>query len=281
MANHRIYQFTSVGRPLDPAFPTNRAVLILMPMSAVLGAVLSWIQSGDPWQVLQQALVYALLIFLAWALAREFAPDDNPAAFISLSGGLVVALASSSPGLMTAFVTLGLVRIVNRTTGLAARRTDSIALMALSIVTIYATASPLFGGVAALAFMLDGSLREPLRQQWLYGLICLGASVVYMVDHGIGPTHLSVPDSLFEWLALLFMLIFALNIILTRTVRSKADTGGRALEVNRVRAGMAIGLLAALQGIHEPAEVAVIVAAIAGICIVMAFRKGFRAPPAG
>ncbi len=281
MANHRIYQFTSVGRPLDPAFPTNRAVLILMPMSAVLGAVLSWIQSGDPWQALQQALVYALLIFLAWALAREFAPDDNPAAFISLSGGLVVALASSSPGLMTAFVTLGLVRIVNRTTGLAARRTDSIALMALSIVTIYATASPLFGGVAALAFILDGSLREPLRQQWLYGLICLGASVVYMVDHGIGPTHLSVPDSLFEWLALLFMLIFALNIILTRTVRSKADTGGRALEVNRVRAGMAIGLLAALQGIHEPAEVAVIVAAIAGICIGMAFRKGFRAPPAG
>lgn len=281
MANHRIYQFTSVGRPLDPAFPTNRAVLILMPMSAVLGAVLSWIQSGDPWQALQQALVYALLIFLAWALAREFAPDDNPAAFISLSGGLVAALASSSPGLMTAFVTLGLVRIVNRTTGLAARRTDSIALMALSIVTIYATASPLFGGVAALAFILDGSLREPLRQQWLYGLICLGASVVYMVDHGIGPTHLSVPDSLFEWLALLFMLIFALNIILTRTVRSKADTGGRALEVNRVRAGMAIGLLAALQGIHEPAEVAVIVAAIAGICIGMAFRKGFRAPPAG
>lgn len=281
MANHRIYQFTSVGRPLDPAFPTNRAVLILMPMSAVLGAVLSWIQSGDPWQALQQALVYALLIFLAWALAREFAPDDNPAAFISLSGGLVVALASSSPGLMTAFVTLGLVRIVNRTTGLAARRTDSIALMALSIVTIYATASPLFGGVAALAFILDGSLREPLRQQWLYGLICLGASVVYMVDHGIGPTHLSVPDSLFEWLALLFMLIFALNIILTRTVRSKADTGGRALEVNRVRAGMAIGLLTALQGIHEPAEVAVIVAAIAGICIGMAFRKGFRAPPAG
>jgi hypothetical protein len=256
-------------------------VLILMPMSAVLGAVLSWIQSGDPWQALQQALVYALLIFLAWALAREFAPDDNPAAFISLSGGLVAALASSSPGLMTAFVTLGLVRIVNRTTGLAARRTDSIALMALSIVTIYATASPLFGGVAALAFILDGSLREPLRQQWLYGLICLGASVVYMVDHGIGPTHLSVPDSLFEWLALLFMLIFALNIILTRTVRSKADTGGRALEVNRVRAGMAIGLLAALQGIHEPAEVAVIVAAIAGICIGMAFRKGFRAPPAG
>lgn len=281
MANHRIYQYTSVGRPLDPALPTNRAVLILMPMSAVLGAVLTWMRSGDPWQALQQALVYALLVFAAWALAREFAPDDNPAAFISLSGGLVVALASASPGLLTAFATLGLVRLVNRTTGLAARRTDSIALMVLSIVTIYATASPLFGVVAALAFVLDGSLREPLRQQWLYGLICLGASVVYMVDHRIGPAHLSAPDSLFEWLALLFMLIFALDILLTRRVRSKADVGGRSLEVNRVRAGMAIGLLAALQGIHEPAEIAVIVAAIAGICIGMAFRKGFRASPSG
>jgi hypothetical protein len=43
---------------------------------------------------------------------------------------------------------------------------------------------------------------------------------------------------------------------------------------------MAVGLLAALQSVDRPENVAVIVAAITGICIGMAFRKGFRAPAA-
>jgi hypothetical protein len=278
MANHRIYQYTSIGRPLDPAYPTNRAVLILMPLGALLGAVVAWFDGAGIPQVFQQAVVFALILFVSWALARELDPDDNPAAFISLACGLLVALAVESPGVLIAFVTLGLVRIVNRSSGLAARKADSVVVMVLSIAVIYATQSPLFGAVAALAFMLDGSLKDPLRHQWLFGLLCLGGTIVYMVDHDIGPGHLNAPDSLFEWLALLFLLIFALNTALTRKVHSKGDIGSRRLDVNRVRGGMAVGLFAALQGIQATAGVAVIVAVIAGICIGMAFRKGFKAP---
>jgi hypothetical protein len=50
------------------------------------------------------------------------------------------------------------------------------------------------------------------------------------------------------------------------------------LDLNRVRAGMAVGLFAAVQGIYHPQEVALIVAVIAGICFGMAFRKGFKTP---
>ena len=281
MANHRIYQYTSIGRPLDPAYATNKAVLMLLPLAAVVGAVVAWLGGAGLLEVLQQAAVYALILFAAWALARELDPDDNPAAFISLACGMLVALFVNSPGVLIVFVTLGLVRIVNRSTGLAARKTDSVVLMLLSIVVIYATESPLFGAAAALAFILDGTLQDPLRRQWLFGLVCLGATIVYMVDHDISPRLIRAPDTLFEWLSLLFLLIFALNILLTRTVRSRGDINERALDLNRVRGGMAVGLFAALQGIHAPAGVAVMVAAIAGICIGMAFRKGFRAPAAG
>ena len=38
MAYHRIYKYTSIGRPLEPAYPSNKVVLILMPLAAVLGA---------------------------------------------------------------------------------------------------------------------------------------------------------------------------------------------------------------------------------------------------
>jgi hypothetical protein len=153
--------------------------------------------------------------------------------------------------------------------------------MVLAILVIYTTASPFFGIVAALAFILDGSLKDPLRHQWVFGLICFGGTVVYMVDHDIGLGQLTVPDSLFEWLSLIFLLIFALNTLLLKKVHSKGDVSGKRLDVTRVRGGMAVGLFAALQSIVRPDEVVIIVAVIAGICIGSAFRKGFKAPVAG
>lgn len=281
MAYHKIYNYTSIGRPLEPGHPTNKAVLILMPLGAILGAVIAWMEGYTGVALLQQALVSLLIVFGSWALARELGPDDQTAAFISIAIALVAGLLSAAPGLLIVFVTLGLARIVNRTTGLIARKSDSFMLMVLAILVIYTTASPFFGLVAALAFILDGSLKDPLRHQWVFALVCVGGTVVYMVDHDIGLGHLTVPDSLFEWLSLIFLLIFALNTLLLKKVHSKGDANGKLLDVTRVRGGMAVGLFAALQSIVRPDEVVIIVAVIAGITIGSAFRKGFKAPVAG
>jgi hypothetical protein len=278
LANHRIYQYTSIGRSLDPAYPTNKAVLILMPVAAVLGAFLAWSQGDTGLMILQRALGLALVLFGSWALARELDPDDNTAAFISMAAAIVAAVVVEPPGILIVFVTLGLVRIVNRSTGMPARVTDSLLLTALSIGMMYLLHSPFFGAVAALAFFLDGSLKEPLRRQWLYGLVCLGGSVVYTVDHGFSFSRVTAPDTLFEWISLLFLIIFALDALLLKRVRSHGDTNRKTLDVARVRGGMAVGLLAAAQGVREPDSVVIIVATIAGLCIGMAFRKGFKVP---
>ncbi len=281
MAYHRFYKYTSIGRPLDPSYPTNKAVLLLLPLGALIGAISTWMDGQGGGEMLRQALYFLLILFGSWALARELDPDDHTAAFISMAVALLVALAADSPGILIVFTTLGLVRLVNRSTGMAARKSDSVIVMLLSILVIYSAESPFFGVVAALAFILDGTLREPLRHQWIFGLVCFGATVVYMVDHDVGLSHLAAPDSLFEWLALLFLLIFALNSYLLNKVYSKGDFSGQTLDLARVRGGMAVGLFAALQGIMRPEGVAIIVATIAGICIGMAFRKGFKAPASG
>ncbi|MGK2925321.1 MAG: hypothetical protein ACSLE2_06845 [Lysobacterales bacterium] len=278
MGKYSIYQYTSIGRPLDPAWPSNKAVLVLLPLAAVLGAALEWADGGTWSAVLLQALNLALALFLSWALARELDPDDQTVAFISLAAGVLVGMLLNSPGVLAAIAALGLIRIVNRSTGLPARKSDSVVVVLLTIAVIYWTGSPLFGGVAAVAFILDGSLKEPLRHQWVFALVCLGGMVVYLVDHDSGLGLPDTPDSLFEWLSVLFLLMFALGILLTRRIRSRGDINDRPLLVGRVRGGMAVGLLAALQSVDRPENVAVIVAAIAGICIGMAFRKGFRAP---
>jgi hypothetical protein len=254
---------------------------MLLPAAALLGAVASWAAGESAMQILQQALHFLLIAYGSWALARELNPDDLVFAFVSLVVCLLAALAVDNPGILIVYATLLLVRLVNRSSGLMARTSDSLVALALVLLVMYATDSPFFGTVAAVAFILDGSLRDPLRQQWVFGLVCLAATVVYMVDHDVGFAVLAVPDSLAEWLAVLVLLIFALNMLLLRRVRAKGDAYGKALDVARVRGGMLVGLLAAVQGVTRPDSVIIIVAVIAGICIGMAFRKGFKAPAAG
>jgi hypothetical protein len=276
-----MYKFTSIGRPLDPGYPSNKAVLIILPLAAVLGAIVSWKSGGEGVEILRKAVSFLLIAFGTWALARELFPDDSPAAFISMGLGLVAALSFDAPGILILFTTLGLVRIVNRSTGLPARKSDSILVMLLVFAVIYSTASPFYGAVAALAFILDGSLKEPLRHQWFFGLVCFGGMIVYMVDHDVGLGYFSAPDTLLEWLSVAVLLILALDMLLLKEVHSHADTIDKPLDLGRVKGGMAIVLLAATLGLVEPKNVILLVMSVAGIGIGMAFRKAFQAPPAG
>ncbi|MDT8320936.1 MAG: hypothetical protein RQ826_10470 [Xanthomonadales bacterium] len=278
MSRQGIYRFSSIGRPLEPEYPSNRAVLFLLPVAAVIGAVLAWLDGAGATGMLQAGALIALIGFGTWALAREFDPDHDAAAFIAMAVGFLTAIFVDGPGILLLFATLGLVRMVNRSTGLTARMSDSVILLLLTILIIYTTNSPLFGLAAGLAFILDGSLREPLRSQWVFGLISMGATVVYLVDHGMGPSLLAVPKSLYGWLALLFLLIFALNALLLKSVQSTGDCSDKPLNPGRVRAGMAVGLLAALQGIHAADKVVLVVVVIAAVGAAMAFRRSFRSP---
>jgi len=278
MANHRIYKYTSIGRPLDPSYPTNKAVLILMPLAALLGAVIAWFDGGQASQVLQEAISFLLICFGSWALARELFPDDNWAAFISMVLALLAALAFDSPGILIVFATLGLVRIVNRSTGKPALKSDSVIVMLLTFWVMYATQSPVFGAVAALAFIFDGTLKDPLRHQWFFGLVCFGGMVVYMIDHDVGLGYFQAPDSLLEWLSMAVLLVLALDMFLLKQVCSSGVITGETLDLSRVKGGMAVGLFAAFQGLADVEAVIILVASVAGIGIGMAFRKAFQAP---
>jgi hypothetical protein len=280
MANHRIYRYTSLARPPNPAGRAGKVVLYLLPAAALLGAVMGWLRTASLGGVAEYAAVFTLVLYGAWALARELDPDDSPVSFISMALGLLAALLVEEPGVFVVYVTIALVRLVNRSSGLEPRHSDSFLLMLASIGVIYHSALPLFGLVAGVAFALDGSLKNARPSQWVYSLVCIGATVVYMVDHDVGLAALQVPDSLFEWIALLFILIFALDTLLMKRVRTRGDVNGLRLDIARVRSGMAVGALAALQGVTRPGEVVVIVATIAGLCIGIAFRKGFKVPPA-
>jgi len=279
--NQRLYRYTAIGRPLDPAWPSNKAVLILMPLAAFAGLGWSLWTGAELWPALHVALIFVLAVFGSWALARELLPDDQAAAFVSMALGFLAALTYLTPGILTLFATLGLVRVVNRSTGLAARTGDSVAVTLLVIWTVYASQTPWFGAVAALAFFLDGVLKKPMKKQWLFAFICLGSMVVYIVDHDVVWWPVFVPDSLMEWIAVAAVLLFSMNLLLLKKVHSRGDMGQERLELERVKAGMTVGMLAALQGLEQMSQVILLVAAVGGLCIGITFRRAFRSPAKG
>ncbi len=278
MGYQQIYKYTSIGRPLKPEDSTHKVVLFLLPLAALLGAVTAWRGGAAGIQVLQAAISFLLICYSSWALTRELFPDDKPAAFISMALALLAAFAFDSPGILIVFATLGLVRIVNRSTGQPAMKSDSIIVMLLTFWVIYATQSPFFGAVAAVAFILDGTLKDPLRHQWIFALICFAGMVIYMVDHDVGLGSFQIPDSLLEWLSIAILLVVALDLFLLKEVCSIGDVSGATLDLSRVKGGMAVGLFAAFQGLADMENVIILVTSVAGIGIGMAFRKAFQAP---
>ncbi len=281
MSYHSIYRYTAIGRPLDPAWPTNKAVLILLPLIWLSGLAWSMYLGQGLLAAASNGLVFALAAFGSWALGRELLPDDHAAAFISMVMAFLACLAFYSPGLLLLLSTLMLVRIVNRSTGMPARTSDSVLVTLLVIWAVYATQLPWFGAVAALAFVLDASLNNPRRKQLLFAGLCLGTMVVYIVDHDVAWLSFHSPRSLLQWLAIAIALLLGLNLLLLKKIHSRGDVGNKRLSLERVKAGTWIALLAYLQGLDKMPDVILLVATIGGLCLGIAFRRSFRSTAKG
>ena len=243
-----LYRITSIARTLDPRYPTNLAVLLLLPAAAgVAGAMALLRGSGLP-EIAQAALFGAASVVAAWAFARELAPDLERLAFLSLllTFGTFITVESSS--LLLLFTAQFLVRIVNRSVGLPARVIDSVFVAALTVWSAWGGVFPGLGLVGALAFGLDASMSERLRRQWFFAGICLAATWFCLDRQGLSWT----PETLTATavgLLLMVTVAFGLTVRRTRRVTSLADATGTPLHSARVRAGMVVGLLAGLQAL--------------------------------
>jgi hypothetical protein len=257
-------------------------MLIMLAPAALVALVAGLWQGASTTESAIFAIVTALAAFGAWAMGREIAPDDQAAAFVAMAAAVVVMLLLGAGtygyGLLVLFTTLGLVRQVNRTTGLEARMSDSLVLLALSLWVIYSDVNPLFGLVAAVSFFLDGYLVKPLRRQLVFALFSAGAFVVYLVDHDLERGLYSMPHTLPQWAAALIAVIFALNLLSGKESSSFADVGKKKLDTARIRGGMLVALLAVIQGLPDIRDVGVLTAALAGVCLSSAFRRSFTNP---
>ena len=241
----RLSAVTSIGRPLDPSWPTNRAVLWLMPLLALLGAGLAWSDGLDAMLIAVAAFRTALLGFGAWAVARELAPDDQLGAFFAMAIALTTLINVPLPGFGLLFLALFLARVMNRSTGLSPKPSDAALVLGLAALVSYLQKSPAPLTVTAVAFAWSAWLPGgPRWQIWPAGLAILaavGAALAW--GPGVGSGAPLSRHGMF--LPGLFAAGFVVAILLTRRLSSVGDLDGKPLDPRRVRAGMWIVLLLA------------------------------------
>jgi len=257
--HHRIYDLTALGRPVDPAWPTNRLLLYLLPLLALFGTALAWNDGGGPGAVALGAFRGALLGFGAWAVARELAPDDQPAAFIAVALAMTTLLNVPEPGFLLLFLAMTLARVLNRSTGVDLKKTDALAVLGLAGGTAWSLGSPWPMTLTAVAFFWTFSFYAggEKRQNWLLlpcGVALVAATaLVVILGPGIGGEPLSRHGVLLPGL---FGLGFLVVLLATRRVRALGDIDQQPLTPSRVRAGMAIALALAVANLVQGSPLA-------------------------
>lgn len=284
--NPTLDRLSGIGRPLDPAWATNRAVLVLTPLAAVAGALWVWLGPGTG-SPLAAAILAAGAAFGAWALGRELDPDRQGTAFLAMALAFLEALLVPEASLLLLFTGLMLVRVVNRTVGPPASPLDDLVILGLTAWCVWATANPLVGFVAAAAFALDARLPDPAGERgparhWAVAVLAL---LPALWGSGVGPLGvLAAPaglpapvaavwrwPSVGGWIAVAALSVaFGVRLVRLRAVESVCDRTPDRLTVLRVRAGMGIALALALTtaafgdaGLREGALLWAVVAATA------------------
>jgi len=268
--SHPIYRLSSIARPLEPKYPTNLAVLILLPLIGI--GMAAWLVLGRDYALSSAALsgVSAMFAaFLAWALARELDPDRNQAAFVAMGLAVIAVGFELTPGLLLTASVLMSVRIVNRTVGPPARLTDLVMVLLLAGAATFISGSWWAGLILAAAITLDGYLDGDPKRNIAFTAIAIALALV-----GWGLQGFALPDFAplwWEWTAAVVVVggAFLAMALSCPPVKSLCDATGETLSRNRVKAAMVLalagGYLSLLGGLGGLTLALPIWAAMAGV----------------
>jgi len=239
-------RFSSIGRGLDPRFPSNLFVLLFTPLAGVVAGVVALVSGDGVGSAARAGLLSGGTAFLAWAIAREIDPDDPiPAGAAAVAAPFVLLIGDPGLGIMAA--SLLTARILVRSTGLVPRPTDLVAVAGLAW---YVATRP--GGLPAalvLAAAVAADRRLPGEDsQWSVpaALAAAGGAVVAAALTG-GIAIEAVAPAGWEWLLVGVAGAGALLVLRPPLVVSVCDATDERITERRLRVGR-LGALASASG---------------------------------
>ncbi|WP_421792026.1 hypothetical protein [Hyphobacterium sp.] len=245
--SHPIHKISTLARPVEAKYPTNLAVLILLPVIAI--GLFGWTMfNGGGFAEAALAGVYGLFTaFLTWALGREMDPDHNATGFIAMGLAVLIAGLGYPFALMSLAAVLFAVRLVNRTVGPAPKIIDIFALTGLGLGAVFVDGAWWIAGVAIIALIIDAIFEKPALPNILAAVV-LGLGMgfaIFSSDTGV----FSDLDTLVRGWIVTVVVISVLvigNIWNTCEVAALMDAIAEPCHCQRVQLGMALILLAGL-----------------------------------
>lgn len=250
----KVERLSSLTRSIDLDYPTNRTIVIitLLLLSGITG--LQLILGRELSAAFYSGLRAGASVFFAWAFARELDPDNELSAFFAAFLGCAGFLFFPAPFLLVLFLELLLIRIVNRSTGMPSKTSDSLAVLLLS-GWISLHGNWIFGLFTSLAFFLDSFLPSPNRHNRIFGGAAFIVSVLAFLkaagqETGQESTFLDLQSGLFMLIA---ALLFIPIVLSSQNIKSGGDMTGIPLDPLRIQAAqltalLSAGLLIALRG---------------------------------
>lgn len=239
----RIRTITSLGRAVDPAYRTNRAITLLALVAAAAMSAFRILSGDPPPASLSAGAAVGFALFLTWAVARELDPAHDLSAFVGVGLAPLGMLFLGTPSLLLVLWLLLALRLVNRTVGLPATPLDSLAVLGLGTWLSW-QGDWLVAPITALAFLLDGLLAPPLRYHLVFSILSFAAAGIMALWRGqeVPARNITLPLTL---ALALTSLLFGVVIATTREVQATGDATGEPLNPARVRAAQILTLLAA------------------------------------
>lgn len=235
---HPIFKVSSVGRPVDARYPSNKAVLLLMLVALLGGIGWGWFGGLGLVSTLLRGLTLAGTVFGSWALGRELDPDRNATAFIAAAFAVGAVVLFGTADLWTLMLAIPLTRIVSRTVGPAAKTSDLLAVLGLVALAVFVDGRWSLGVAAIVALALDGSLPRGQNNRWGYAAAGLAIVAGFHVYRGI---EVSVPEPLY--LVLGVVVLTAIALATMPKTESLCDLPDHTLVPIRVTAGVALALV--------------------------------------
>tara|TARA_R110002094_G_scaffold9635_1_gene19131 strand:- start:3259 stop:4119 length:861 start_codon:yes stop_codon:yes gene_type:complete len=252
-----IYRLSSIARPLEPQYPTNRAVLILLPLIALAtGAAAFVLRDAGLAGAASAGLAGLLAAFLAWALGREVDPDRNEAAFIAMALTVAALILGYTPALWVLALALMATRIVVRTVGQAAKLTDLAIVTVLAGMAVFLDGYWAMGLVAAFAMALDLLYDRKRTLNLVFAAFATGFSMFAVVQRGgewgaLTLEPLGLVNPAWSLAALILTALSAIFILTCPAITSVCDANGAPLERRRVRGGAVMVVLFATAAMFE------------------------------
>jgi hypothetical protein len=238
---------SNLWRVLDPRVLSNRLIMLFAAAATIGIGIYRLANGANPRDAVIQAVGVGVFAVLAWALGRELDPDHNLPAYTAAVLGVLAVLILGMPNLLLTGAVIAMLRLVNRTTGLPARVSDSLVLIALVGVVVARDGFWVIGAVVAVAFLLNALLIQPDRPNSFYfALLTLLVTVAAAVLFPTSEWTLRFDSTLGGSIAIAALAYLVIVLRDPIKLQSVGDWTGRPLSHQRVQAAQLLALAAAL-----------------------------------